>query len=317
MVLLRGTNYDFSAQQKTTFGADAAAAATSITVKNSEGFLVDDYIVITPKNEQSEIVRVTAVTDDTTLAVTALKFAHVTDIAMYRLPYNRMRFYSSATATGTYALIAGSERDMSYADDFTTFGYAAGTSALFYKRTFYNTTTTTESAIAEADYFQTSEEELYLTPEEFRSLMQIDPEDCPPEDQLRTIMRLAQDRVELDISTSNKSILRIAMFLKSKVALLAALAIKSIAKGYITVNIEGRQITKAHQEFVLESENVNNEYMVFINSNLTQEVTKTNFLLDTSLISSVTRQQVLDLQQGTQNVADIDNTRYTGRRIRY
>lgn len=317
MVLLRGANYDFSAQQKSKFDADAAAAAVSITVENTEGFAVDDYVVLHPRNEQSEIVKVTAVTDDTTLAVTALKFAHFSGEFIYRMPYNRMRFYSSTSATGTYALIAGSETELSYADDYTTYEYVAGTSALFYKRTFYNTTTTTESDIAISDYWQTSEEELILTPDELRALMLLDKQDCPDENHLRTIMRLAQDNVLLDISTSNPAILRIAMFLRSKASLLRALAVKAKAKGYITINIEGREITKAEQEFILDAENTKNEYMSFISANLTNEVKITKFLTDSAFILPETRTQVLDLWQGSQNVADLDNTKYYGRRRRY
>jgi hypothetical protein len=40
---------------------------------------------------------------------------------------------------------------MDYADIFTVYSYAAGTSAMYYKRTFYNSTSTVESDVALSD----------------------------------------------------------------------------------------------------------------------------------------------------------------------
>jgi 2-oxoglutarate dehydrogenase E1 component len=60
------------------------------------------------------------------------------------------------------------------------------------------------------------------------------------------------------------------------------------------------------------------EYKNFLINNARKEVSKTNYLTDTTIISSLNRQEIIDLLTGTQNVMDYDSyKRSVGRRRRY
>lgn len=319
MVLLRGLNYDFSGQQNSILTHEIGKGQTTLRVENSEGFSDDDYIVIDPYTEKAEIIRINDTVSDTkSLTITATKFVHAAKSKFYRLPYNQMRFYSCAEVSGTYTLIASSETEMTLSDVYTVYNYAAGTSALYYKRTFYNSTSLVESDITVTSYWQTSDEELYVTPSLLRSYMQLMPNDYPTDTDLWNFIRIAQDKFTLDVSTTNSIIKRLAVLFLSKSFVLRGLATKSVAKGYVTVNAEGRQITKAFQELVLEAENTEEEYKMFILNNARMEATSTNFMSDSTIIDSETRQEYIDNMNGTQNAMDYDSKRtYTGRRARY
>ena len=70
---------------------------------------------------------------------------------------------------------------------------------------------------------------------------------------------------------------------------------------------------------MLEAENTEEEYKMFVLNNTRTEATKTNFMDDTTIISSTTRQEYIDNLTGTQNAMDSeDRTRtYSGRRSRF
>ena len=318
MVLLNGLNYDYTNQQSTKITAQIGTGSTEIKVENTEGFANNDYFVIDPGTEKSEIIKITTVTANLTFTTAAAKFKHEIGARLYRLPYNQMKFYYCSTATGTYTYITDSAKEMQYTNIFTNYSYASGTAALYYKRTFYNATTTVESDIAEADYWQTGDEELYITPEELRTLLQFGKNDYPNPEDMFTIIKTAQRKINLDVSTSNSDILYLASFLLSKSMVMRALATKAVSKGYITINVEGRNITKAHQELVLEAENTMKEYQAFIRDNGRTEVSSTNFMNDTTIISPEVRQKYIDNWTGTQNGIDADYpyTQYYGRRSR-
>ena len=311
MVLLRGLNYDYSVQQNSQLTAAlVSGSGTAVAVDNTEGFAINDYILINPREETAEIAKVAAVPSDVSLSTTStLKFAHSNNEWVYRLPYNQMVFYECDTVSGTYtAITSGSITEMSFTDVFTTNEYEDGDADYYFKRIFKNETTGSVSDIDLSESWQTNDELFYVTPAEMRTLLQLGPNDPPSPADMATILTLAQDNVDLDVNSSSSTILRIALFLKGKSDILRALGTKALSKGYITINIEGRQITKAWQELVLEAENTTQEYNKFIlnNGNRT-EVTKTDFLDDTTAISSTTRREVLDLWQGTQNIIDLES----------
>ena len=308
MVLLRGLNYDFSGQQSSYLVSDLLAGSNTISIMNNTGLAIADYVLIEPYTERSEIAKISSLTLNTGITfTTGLKFNHKIGIMIYKMPYNQIRFYSCATVSGTYVAIVSGLLDADYKDVFTPFNYATGTTALFYKRTFYNATTLLESDIAISDYWQTSDEELYITPQELRVYIQFDKNDYPNEDDMRTLIRLAQDQFSLDCNTTNVAIRRIGMYMLSKWYVMRGLATRSISKGYITINAEGRQITKAFQELVLEGENTLEEYKKFLTSNLRLEVGKTNFMLNSSIITPETRQNYIDVMTGTQDAMNYES----------
>ena len=196
---------------------------------------------------------------------------------------------------------------MDYSKLNTTYDDTTSDSDYYFKRTFYNETTAAESDVDLSDYWQASEEYFYITPDEVRVLLQFSENDYPTRNDLRTFLKLVQKQITLDVNSSNQDILFIASFLLSKFYVLRGLATRSISKGYITVNAEGRQVTKAFQELVLEAENTKNEYNEFITNNGRVEVGKTNFMDDTTVIDSWSRKGLLDIWTGTQNAYNFAN----------
>jgi hypothetical protein len=310
MVLLKGLNYDYTGQVSSKIITAAVAAGVALILENTEGLADDDYIVIAPGTETAEIVRIdAAVASDTVLVITALKFDHAVGVSVFRLPFNQMQFYESATVDGTYIAIANSTTDMDYSTNYTNFDDTTGDIDYYFKRTFYNENTAVESDIDLSNSWQTDDESLYITPEQLRTWIQFDENDYPNHNDMRSLIALSQDKMTFDFDSSDPVFNRIALFLLSRSMVLRSLATRSLSKGYITINAEGRQVTKAHQELVLEAENTMSEYKEFVRSILTSEVASTNFMDNTTIVGSLTRQRYIDILTGTQNAIDSEFSR--------
>jgi len=300
MVLLSGLNYDFSGQQTSELTEKVGVGGLTLKVKNTEGFEVDDYIVIDPKTETAEILKIAVVVDTMTLTVSASKFSHALGSNFYRIPYNQMQFYSSTELGGTYTLIAASTLEMAYAGLYTNYSHTSGTSALYYKRTFLNETTSKESDIGEADYWQTGDESLIIDAEELRGYLLFGRDDPPSPEEMTNIIKLAENQLYLDTTSRDQNFLRTAAFLIAKAYVMRGLATKAISKGYVTINVEGRNVTKAYQELVLEAENTMKEYETFIIKWDRSEVGSTNFM-EEGEIDTETREAYIWNWTGTTN----------------
>jgi len=300
MVLLRGLNYDYSGEISAKFTQTVFKSNTSIQISSTVGLLQDDFLVIAPKTIYAEIVKINAlVNDNSKLTITPLKFNHNPEDLIYKLPYNQIKFYQCATSTGTYTAVTNGLLDMNYIDNFTNFSYPLGSSIYYYKRAFYNSFTSVESNLG--DFWTTSDEELYVTEQEMRSFLQFETDDYPNAADIRFFIKTSMRRLYLDVASSDENVLFISTLLLTKFYILRSLATRAIAKGYIQVTAEGRNITKAYQEFVLEAENVYQEYKEFILNNGRREVTSTNYMTDTTIISKWTRQEIIDILNGTTN----------------
>jgi len=301
MVLIKGQNYDISNQQNTVLTADAHSGDTEIFVENNDGFSVDDYIVMNPFNEVTEIVKISTSTNNKITLATALLFNYAEKAKIYKTPYNQMKFYSATTSSGTYT--ARATTDIMYDQPFTEYEYAAGTADLYYKVTFYNETTTTETDIDSSTYFQVSVDDTYVTPREMMIYLQF-ANGVIEISEMKEIIKLAEMKVDLDVSSSNASVLKISSFLLSKHYILNALASKAISTGYIIATVEGRTVTKSHTELKKDAESALMEYNDFLIANARTEVSKTGFLGD---ISSETRQQIIDVMTGAQDGLDYED----------
>lgn len=300
MVLLRALNYDFAGQPNSYFLAEAKAGSKTLSIVNNSGFAIDDYILIDPYTDKAEILKISSKTVNTGLiTTTSLKFDHKLSSKLYKLPYNQVKFYSSTSPTETFVYISNSTLDMDYRDIFTPFNTT--TTNTYFKRTFYNSTTSSESDIGLSDYWQTNDEYLIITPQELRTLLQFGPNDYPNEDDMRTFIKTAQSQYVLDASSNNSSINFLGMFMLSKYHVLRALATKAVSKGYVTINAEGRQITKAYQELVLEAENTYEEYKAFLKNNLQKEATSTQPMYHSGIIDSEIIQTYKDMMTGVEN----------------
>lgn len=129
-----------------------SVGVTSILVKNSDRFAVNDRIMLGEMGqEKTEVVTVSAVNaDGNTLTVGATVFAHSADDPVYRLRFDQVRFYrSTTTSTGTYTLLSTQNLDVDNADLQTVYDDTTGLSTYFYKTTVYHSISTVESAYSD------------------------------------------------------------------------------------------------------------------------------------------------------------------------
>lgn len=126
----------------------------SLTLKNNDGLSQYDYIVIGYEgSELCEMQQINGVvTAGTLVQVATLKFAHKKGEPVIRYRYNRRKFYGSTTATGTYTELTGDGSPVQIQVDDpqgTSIEYT-GSTYTYFKATYYNSQTTTETDLAES-----------------------------------------------------------------------------------------------------------------------------------------------------------------------
>lgn len=308
-MLLRGRNYDYSAEVSGKIIENVEKEATTIKLSNTAGLSNGDYIILEPKSIFAEIVQITeAVTDDSEITVSATKFFHRVNSLFYRTSYNQIKFYESSEKTGTYTEVSGGTVDMNYTDNFTVLSYPTGDSSYWFKRTFYNSETSDESDLELSRPWQTDTEEMLVTEQEMRTFLQFDAVDYPTVNDIRNFLQLSARRLRLNLTTQNEDVKFIATLLLTKYYILRALATRSLSKGYIQATSEGRTVTKAYQELVLEAENVYQEYKEFLVDVDRREAASTNYMKHN--ISPITRNEIIDILNGRSNA---ENAQYARR----
>ena len=167
---------DLSNQPATNLTADVLAAAVALTVKSTVGFAANDFVIVGyPGAEGAEIVQVSGVTDGVTLAVSALVIGHSQLASVIKLPYNKVKVYSSATEGGTYAEISGSPFTLLADQLYTPITDPAGTTATWYKASWYNSQSAVETAKGAAQVGNAST--VLFTLEELKQDLKINPTD--------------------------------------------------------------------------------------------------------------------------------------------
>lgn len=147
MVLLKAKNPNLGNFERTFVKAAVSAGGTSVDVDNTNGFSANDYVVIGSEgSELREMVQITAITDDDTLAVGATNFAHGVDEPVTKTPYNKVVFKSGSSSSGDFFDRSTDDIDWDNKENFTILNYPTGSVSDWYKYSFKNTTTNTESA---------------------------------------------------------------------------------------------------------------------------------------------------------------------------
>ena len=308
-VLLRGKNYDIGSQPNSTVKTAALAAGIALVLENTEGFVANDYIVLNQGKETAEIIKITTVTNATTLVIPALKFAHAVGEQVYKTPFNQISFYESENSDGTYTIIAGSTKVMEYSELYTEYLDATGDLDYYFKAVYVNETTAAVSDIALAQYWQISDDNLPITVDQLRIIMQFDQEDISPED-FYEIIKVAMIKVDADVSSSNQNLKMYAALLWGRYMALRALASKAVSKGYVSATVEGRTITKNRTDIDAEATVAKEDYLLFIRNQFTSEVTRTNFLDNAELVDPDTRAEYIGIMTGLQNAID-ENYRFS------
>lgn len=154
MKVLLATTEDFIKRERTRLSGNATAGNNAvISVDNSNGLAVNDYVVLGPEgSEAAEMCKVTVVTQQS-ITVDVLRMSHYTYEPVVKYRYNKRKFYGSLTEGGSYSELTadGSPADIAVGDpQGTYFEYNGLEGYLYFKSTYYNSVSGGETAIAES-----------------------------------------------------------------------------------------------------------------------------------------------------------------------
>jgi len=160
-------NESFIESSKTSISTDVSAGSTvSIPVDNNNGFVADDFIVIgIPGTEKAELHKITAITGNTAIVVGTLKFAHKAGEPITKYAFDKRKFYGCATIDGSYAELTtdGSPVEISVDNPTGTRLEYSGSTYLYFKSTYYNSETDTETDIADSEAIAGDQSNRYTT----------------------------------------------------------------------------------------------------------------------------------------------------------
>jgi Protein of unknown function (DUF1320) len=158
---------DFIKLEKTELNADASAGSSvALTVLNNDSIVANDYVVIGHEgSETAELQQVSSVTGNATITVGTLKFAHKKGEPITKYRFNKRKFYGALTKTGSYTELTsdGSPKTIQVDDPQGTLLEYTGSTYTFFKATYYNSTTTDETDIADAEAVEADESKRYTS----------------------------------------------------------------------------------------------------------------------------------------------------------
>jgi len=148
---------------------DIAIATTSISVDNTQGFFIDNYLVIERIGSEIAEIRKIAATpvSDTDITIEAMKFAHKDGTQVQKIAFNQRKFYRANAETGTYVVLGTKDIEVDRPEG-TFYEDTLGTSSHWYKCTYYNSTTGVETSLDDAVACQAAESEHYTALSDIR-----------------------------------------------------------------------------------------------------------------------------------------------------
>lgn len=167
MKVLIAPTEDFIKRTRVSATADVAAGSgVSIPVDSTEQLVANEYIVYGLEgSDGAELVQIISVVDATHITAT-IQLAHKVDepIVVYR--FNKRKFYGSLTAAGPFTELttSGSPKIIIVNNpQGTLIEYAGGEGYSYFKATYWNSTTSEESNIADANAVQADESTRYCS----------------------------------------------------------------------------------------------------------------------------------------------------------
>lgn len=138
--------------EKTFLSDSTLVAATSLLVKNTNGFVNGQRILIgAMSRERSELRTIGGAPTATGLTINAAVFPHDTDDPVYALLYDQVRIYrSTAGETGAFTLLITIDIDVDNADGRTWYEDPNSTSDYWYKVSFYSSISAEETDQSDA-----------------------------------------------------------------------------------------------------------------------------------------------------------------------
>ncbi|CCD89848.1 protein of unknown function [Bradyrhizobium sp. ORS 285] len=165
MKTLTAPTEDFIKGEMGVLAADAAAGTNiTITLQDNNGFSANDFVAIGNEGtELAEVAQIGSIVGNTQIVVGTLKLAHRAGEPIRVYKYDKRKFYGATSATGAFTeLTSYGSPKLIQADDpmGTTLEYTDSTYTYF-KATYFNSFTNTETDIADAVAVQGDESGRY------------------------------------------------------------------------------------------------------------------------------------------------------------
>lgn len=149
----------------------SAGSSVVIGLQNADGFAIDDYVVIGIEgSETAELCQVTAVTS-TSITIGTLKLGHKQDDPVVKYRFNKIKFYGSTTRSGSYSHLASYGSPANIKPDNpqgALLEYTGVEGYEWFKATYYNSTTSAETDVADAEPYFAVESERYCSIQSIR-----------------------------------------------------------------------------------------------------------------------------------------------------
>lgn len=138
-----------SSQTETTAIAIASNSPVSVTVKNNQGFAAGDYVIVKRLGtEQAHICLIDDIVGNETIVLHSLLHNLVVGDQITKIDFNQRKLYGCATKDGAYVYIETKDIAVDNPQG-TSFTYN-GTDYQWFKATYYNSRTETETDIKDA-----------------------------------------------------------------------------------------------------------------------------------------------------------------------
>lgn len=158
---------DFIKRERDVLTADVSAGSdVTVNLQSSVNYTVNDYIVIGNEgSETAEIVQIASIPNTTSITVTTT-LAHKKGEPIVKFRYNKRKFYGSITTGGSYSELTSSgspELIMVNNPQGTLLEYTGNEGFIYFKSTYYNSTTADETSIDDAVEVSSNEELRYTS----------------------------------------------------------------------------------------------------------------------------------------------------------
>jgi len=153
----------------TEISTDEDIGQTELSVQNNSDFSADDYVIVGRLgHESAELKQISSVAADlkSITLKTATKHAHEEGEPITKIFYNQRKFYRASSESGTYSHLSGEGSPVDIDVDKmegTLLEDSTGSSTSWYKATYYNSTTSTETLTTDAIASKAGESDHYTS----------------------------------------------------------------------------------------------------------------------------------------------------------
>lgn len=167
MQILIAPTEDIVLGERTSFSADEEAGQTVLSVDNPQGYSAAGYLILgKPGSETAEVRKIASTSTNSITVTVATTFKHYSAEAITALRYDQRKFYRSTSETGTYSHLSAEGSPVNIEVDKpegTRFEDSSGTSTSWYKSTYFNSTTSEETDLADAVAVKAGDAESYTS----------------------------------------------------------------------------------------------------------------------------------------------------------